>query len=338
MDIRKRLYVLAVAIILVFMGGSVGYYLLFGGKHSLVDCVYMTVISLTSVGYGEIIEVTGNVPAQIFTMFIIIFGMGIILYGLSTMTAIIIEGELSGILRLNKMKKKIEKLRGHYIVCGGGETGFPLLVELAKNHETAVLIETEQEHIDKIDEAIKNLLYIKGNATEDEKLIDAGIERAAGILVGLPSDKDNLYITMTARMLNRNIRIISRMIDPKLEPKLRNAGADGVVSPNFIGAMRMASEMIRPTAVDFLDSMLRSKKGNLRIHQLTVSQNGGLADKTIGDSRIEPEFDMLVLGSKKVDEEEIRFNPPDSMKMDIGMILIIMGDADNIIKFKDKYS
>ena len=130
MSIRKRLYLILFSISLVVLAGSTGYYILFGGEPKFMDCVYMTVISLTTVGFGEVIEVTGNVPAEIFTMLLIIFGMGIILYGISTVTALIIEGELSGILRKKKMFKRISKMKNHYIVCGGGETGRPVIEEL----------------------------------------------------------------------------------------------------------------------------------------------------------------------------------------------------------------
>ena len=124
---------MGVSVFLVISAGSAGFYAIFGGKEKFIDCVYMTVISITTVGYGEVIRITGNIPAEIFTMFLIIFGMGIILYGISALTAVIIEGELSGILREKKMMKKIEKLKNHYIVCGGGETGRPILRELVKN-------------------------------------------------------------------------------------------------------------------------------------------------------------------------------------------------------------
>ena len=300
-----------------------------------MDCVYMTVISLTTVGYGEVIEVTGNIPAQIFTMILITFGMGIILYGISTMTAMIIEGELTGILRKKRMLKEIQKLRNHVILCGGGETGRPVLIELVKNKEPVVLVEQEQENIDRC-KTSENLLYIQGDATDDENLVAAGIENASGIISALPTDKDNLYITMTARMLNKRIRIVSRMIDQKLEPKLKMAGADRVVSPNTIGALRMASEMIRPTVVDFLDSMLRSSRGNLRIHQIIVSEKSGVAGKNLSESGLKDKYDLLVLGAK-YQKEDIQFNPSPSETLDVGMTLIVMGEVENIARAKKAF-
>ena len=335
MSIRKRLYLILFSISLVVLAGSTGYYILFGGEPKFMDCVYMTVISLTTVGFGEVIEVTGNVPAEIFTMLLIIFGMGIILYGISTVTALIIEGELSGILRKKKMFKRISKMKNHYIVCGGGETGRPILEELAKNKEPFVLIEQDQENIQRC-KSVTDLLFVEGDATDDENLVAAGIENAAGIIITLPSDKDTLYVTMTARMLNKKVRIVSRMINQKLLPKLKMAGANSVVSPNTIGALRMASEMIRPTVVDFLDRMLRSKQGNLRIHQIIVSENSSFAEKNIHESGLKAKFNLLIL-AVRLDNGEIEFNPPASQVLTSGMTLITMGDVDDIARARKAF-
>ena len=335
MDIKKRLYFILFAIFLVVLAGSSGYYILFGGKPQYMDCLYMTVISLTSVGYGEILPVTGNIHAQLFTMILITFGMGIILYGISTLTAIMIEGELSGILRKNKMENRIKKLHNHYIVCGGGETGRHVLGEFVKNKEKVVLIEHLDDNIEK-SKHIEGLLYIKGDATDDHNLILAGIDKAAGIVICLPSDKDTLYVTMTARMLNGDIRIISRMVDQSLQPKLKKAGADSTVSPNFIGGLRMASEMLRPAVVDFLDSMLRSSQGNIRISQLDISKNTQIIGKKISELGLTDKYNLVVLGSRYKDNE-ILFNPPPHTLLVEGLIIIVMGEVENIAKAKQLF-
>ncbi len=320
---------------MVIMAGSTGYYIIFNGEPEFLDCLYMTVVSLTTVGYGEVLAVTGNDTAQIFTMILITFGMGIILYGISSLTALLLEGELSGIFRKKKMAKQIDKLNDHYIVCGGGETGSGVIVELCKNNEVAVLIEEDTERIERCKE-ICDLLYIKGDATDDENLIAAGIDRAAGIVISLPSDKDTLYVTMTARMLNQKIRIISRMTNQHLEPKLFKAGANAVVCPNAIGALRMASEMIRPTAVDFLDRMLRSSHGNLRIHELTVSENSKFSEKEIRHCGLKERYGLLVLGAK-TKAKDIEFNPAPTQKLTAGTTLIVMGAVGQIAKAKDAF-
>ena len=329
MNIKHRLQLVILLIILVILAGTLGYYAMFGGKYTIMDCLYMTVISITSVGYGEIIEITGNVPAEVFTMVLITFGMGIILYGLGAMTAILIEGELSGLLRKKKMEKAISKLNKHIIVCGGGQTGLPVIMELVKNRESVVLIESDQESIDRCLAFVEDLLYIKGDATEDENLLAAGIENARGVAICLPSDKDNLYITMASRMLNSKVRIISSLTNVKLKPKLTKAGANSVVSPNTIGALRIASEMIRPTVVDFLDTMLRSKQGNLRIHQVVITQSTAAVGKTLGNSGLSERFGLLVLGAKKPGGE-IQFNPGALLKIEPGLTMIVMGEVDAI--------
>jgi voltage-gated potassium channel len=335
MNIRKRLYYLLALIVLVHLVGTLGYFIIFEGEPEFLDCLYMTVVSLTTVGYGEIIEVTGNDTAQIFTMVLITFGMGIIIYGLSSLTALFLEGELSGFLRKKRMAKQIDKLKDHYIVCGGGETGSGIIKELCINNETAVLIESDEERIERC-KAICELLYIHGDATDDENLITAGIERAAGIVISLPSDKDTLYVTMTARMLNHGLRIISRMSNPQLQPKLIKAGANAVVCPNAIGALRMASEMIRPAAVDFLDHMLRSGKGNLRIHELTVSQNSNFNQKELRECGLKERYGLLVLGAKD-NGDEIEFNPPPTRLLAAGTTLIVMGAVEEIARARDVF-
>jgi len=333
MDITRRLKLLLVSIPAVFLFGSVGYYLIYMGQIRFIECLYMTVISITSVGYGEIVPVTGNAVAEIFTMVLLIFGMGIIAYALSTMTALVIEGELTGILRASKMKKQISKLDGHYIVCGGGETGRPLIHELVKNGETVVVVEKDEEKL-RLCQEIEGVLFVKGDASDDHVLVQAGIEKAKGIVVCLASDKDSLYTTMSARMLNKSLRIISRVTDPQLEAKLIKAGADKVVSPNFIGALRMASEMIRPTVVDFLDSMLRSKQGNLRINEITISAHSAISGKMMMESGLKDKYNILVLGCRQVGGE-IVFNPPPTKVLIPGTTLIVMGDAKDVARAKE---
>jgi voltage-gated potassium channel len=320
------------AILLVFLSGSIGYYIIFKGAEKFIDCVYMTVISITSVGYGEVIAISGNVTAQIFTMILITFGMGIILYALSSLTALIIEGELRGILRKKRMKKQIDKLKNHYIVCGGGRTGAPLIEEMAKSEEEVVLVELDD---DKIAACKKNnnLLFVKGDATDDHNLEEAGIEKAAGILIALPSDKDNLFVTMSARILNKKITIITRISDSGLEEKMKKAGADRVVSPNAIGAMRMASEILRPAAVTFLDTMLRSKQGVLRIHEINVSDHPRLSGKKISESGLKDRFELLILGVKE-NGQEIIFNPPPFSVLERDTKLIVLGKVADIARLK----
>jgi len=223
MEIKRRLILIMVAVLCVIMAGSLGYYIIYQGTSSFMDCLFMTVISLTTVGYGEVTAVTGNIAAEIFTMILITFGMGIILYGISTLTAITIEGELSGMLRKKKMEKQISKLKNHFIVCGGGETGRPVIAELIKNGEQVVLIEMDEEIIERCKE-IGDLLYIKGDAADDARLAAAGIDKASGIIVTLSSDKDNLFTTMSDQCVRSIPACGSNAYGRRLETGLRASG------------------------------------------------------------------------------------------------------------------
>ena len=221
------------------------------------------------------------------------------------------------------MENKIKALSDHYIVCGGGETGFPLAVELVASKAKVVLIEQDKNVIEQ-SRQYKGLYSILGDATDDKNLIAAGIERATGITICLPSDNDNLYITMTARMLNTTARIITRMTNSRLKPKLLKAGATSVVSPNAIGAIRMASEMIRPAAVEFMDNLVRSERGALRINQIHVDEHSSLAGKPIIKSGLRDQFNLLLLGVQRRDGK-FEFRPPSSYVIEAGMTLIVHG-------------
>jgi len=330
MELKKQIYFAVLSIIGFILAGSLGYYILFP-EAGFMACLYMTVISLTTVGYGEIISVTGNTAAEIFTMCLILSGMGIILYGISMLTATIIEGGLSGAIRRKRMLKQISDLQNHYIVCGGGRTGQPVVEEISKNRKKVVLIEKNPEIIKACQEKIKNLMYVEGDATDDNNLEAAGIRKAAGIIITLASDKDNLYITMTARMMNKIIRIIPRMTDFRLEAKLYKAGADSVVSPNRIGALRLASEMIRPAVVDFLDSMLRQDKGNLRINQISIENSSSLVGKPITELKLKTKFSLLLMGLKE-STGVIKFDPSHDRTLSKGDSLIVMGMVDDVDK------
>jgi voltage-gated potassium channel len=232
------------------------------------------------------------------------------------------------------MNDRIQDLENHYIVCGGGETGRHIIGELLGSRLPVVLIDQDEALAQCLIE--EGLFCIAGDATDDTNLVKAGIERAVGLIVSLPSDKDNLYVTLAARMLNKNLRIVSSMTDPKLEPKLLQAGANRVVSPNFIGALRIASEMIRPTVVEFLDSMLRASQGNLRISRIVVTNQCPMIGKSIAESGLDRHYALLVLGFKEPTKDLV-FNPSPATQLGAGTTLIVMGDRDDIARAKQDF-
>ena len=230
------------------------------------------------------------------------------------------------------MNDSIQHLEKHYVVCGGGETGRHIIDELLHSDMQVVLIEQAPDMVDhyRLEERV---FCVEGDATDDANLLAAGIDRAAGCIISLPSNKDTLYVTMAARMLNKDVRIISSMTDPKFEPKLKKAGANRVVSPNFIGALRIASEMIRPTVVEFLDTMLRSSRGNLRIRQIVVTANCPQIGKSLAESGLDREYALLVLGLKEPTQDLV-FNPSPSARLSPGTTLIVMGEEPDIARAK----
>lgn len=311
----------------IFVAGILGYHIIEGW--SLFDSLYMTVITIGTVGYGETHELT--IPGRVFTIFLIFGGMSVVLYALSEMTAFIVEGEMTGALRKRKMMKKIEQLSGHYILCGAGRTGMYVVHELEKTQRPFVVVERNPE---KAEQLIKdNFLVVEGDATQDSVLLDAGIERAAGLMTALPHDSDNLYVVISARALNKTMRIVSKIQDNDVRRKFLGSGADTGVSTHFIGGMRMASELIRPAAVTFLDKMLRSH-GDLRVEDVPIGQGSKYDGTLIGDLTMVPESGALLMALQRGDQ--IDFNPPVDTRVVGGNALIVMGSPEQVAALKEK--
>jgi voltage-gated potassium channel len=315
-----------VAMLLVV--GTLGYFgLYFRQGVSLWDCFYMTAITISTVGYGEVFPVVKHPFGRLFTIMLIFGGMGILAYSLSTVTAFIVEGELTDILRRKRMEKKIQALRGHFIVVGGGATGRAIVFELVKHRYQVVVVDSQgKERL-----LPEEVMVVEGDATHDETLRQANIDNCRGLFLVLPSGKDNLYLTVTARMMRHDLPVIAKAKDEAVAEKLRRAGATGVVSPQAIGGLRMASVMIRPDVVDFLDQMLRSTHQTLRVAQINLGPDTCLDQRTIEDSDLRSRFDLLILAVRKPDDSFI-FNPPADYLIDSGDVLIVLGEVDRVEK------
>jgi voltage-gated potassium channel len=334
---RRRLWVSFLAIASVYAAGTFGYFLLGQGRWTLGDCAYMTVISITTVGYGEILQGMHEVPyARLFTALLLVSGAGVALYAVSMLTTFFVEGEFFHIRRRARMRKRIARMSGHLIVCGAGRTGTHIVGELAAAHWRFVIIDTDEEVSDRCTEACgRDVEYIVGDASVDHILLDAGIERAYGLIAALPDDKDNIYVTLTARGMNPNLRIVAKAVDPQAARKLRVAGADRVVSVNQIGGMRMASEMIRPSVVDFLDTMLHDKDKNLRFEELVVPGGSPLVGCRLADSDIRTERKLLVVAATGPDPGAYVYSPGPDLKLREGMTLIVLGETESVMRLKE---
>jgi voltage-gated potassium channel len=334
MSSKKRIFLSLMIFIIVFICGMVGFKL-FGGKEwSLLDTLYMTVITLSTVGYEEPIDISANPAARIFAVVFIIVCLGTIAFAISSITAFIVEGELKNILWRKKMDKEISKLNDHYIVCGVDETAQTIIQELILTHKKFVVVEPLQERADKLLSSFSSLLFIQGDPTEDDVLLSAKIEKAKGILLSLPTDEENLFVTLTARSLNPKIRIVTKGIDLKSHDKMVKAGADAVVSPTNIGGMRMVSEMIRPAVVSFLDMMLRERKKVIRFEEVSVGKGSSLVGKTVGESRIGKMTGVLLAAIKSEETGEYDFNLTDDTKIQENDILILIASREKVAEIE----
>ncbi len=329
MDIRRRL-VSALLVMLVITATAVaGYRLLGGGQVSFLQALYMAVITLAGVGYGEIIDTSHNPALRVFNMFVVLFGVTITVYMFSVVTAFLVEGEISNIFWRRKMQKRIHALRNHFIVCGLGDTGRFAVEELQKTATPYVVIDHTEDNIKKLQEhdpSYKEILYFVGDATDETTLDAAGIEHARGIIASLASDKDNLVITVVARQSNPKIRIIARCTEQRFAERLRNAGANSTVSPNRIGGMRMASEALRPHVVGFLDIMLKEQGRTLRIEEIDIPFSAHWAGLTLQQIDLRHKYNLLPLAVRQSDGTFLP-NPPDNWVVQKESVIIVMGDV-----------
>lgn len=333
-EFRNRLIGASLSVLAVVVFGTLGYYILGNGRWAIADCLYMTIITLTTVGYGEILSDFHSVDhVRTFTLLLIVMGMGVFLYFASTLTAFIIEGELRRTLASQRMRKKIPKLDNHVIVCGVGSTGTHVIKELMTTKTPMVAVDQVEANLEELArEHGRKFLYVVGDATDDHILQAAGIENAAGMVAALASDKDNLYLVVTAQQLHpapENFRIVARGSELSVLAKLRRAGAHAVVSPNYIGGMRLASEMIRPTVVKFLDDMLRDDTA-VRLEEVHIAPSAHVGDKSLRDLDVRNRVNVSVLAVKPADKEHYIYNPAPEQKLEPGMVLVVLGATKNI--------
>ncbi|HEX9937181.1 MAG TPA: potassium channel protein [Longimicrobium sp.] len=326
--LRRRLATGAAFLVGLVVLGAAGYRILVPSA-SWLDVLYMTVITLTTVGYSEIFDITHNPAARWFTMLLILFGIGGAGYFLSTVTAFIFEGQLHDVFWRRRMTTEISRLSGHLIVCGSDETAIYAVQELLQVKRDAVLVCDDPGRVAALREQFPTLPITVGDPTADEVLASAGIARASGILVCTRSDKDNLIVTLTARQLNPAIRIVSRVEDVTTTGKVRNVGANAVVSPKFIGGLRMVSELIRPTVVTFLDEMLRDREKNLRIEEVPITEGSPLVERTLADFDLRATSSALLLACRE-DGKPWIYNPPPSLRITPGLVLILMGSPEDM--------
>ena len=325
----QRSFIIAmISLAILFAIGVAGYRIIEAEnpyqKWTVFDAIFMTVITLTTVGY------TDNNMSKVgraFTVFLLIGGLGIFVYSISVATAFIIEGQFREVFRRRKMEKSINKLSNHYIVCGIGDTGVHALEEMLQMNMDFVAIESEQERIDHLLET-KDFLYVHGDATEDEVLIRAGIERARGLITSLSRDQDNLFVVLSAKQLNPGLKIASKAVEANSLSKLKQAGANEVVLADHIGGMRLASTVTRPIVVNFLDIMLRSQE-TTRFAESVIQTGTPLVGLILGEARIPDRTNLMVVAVHKRQGDFI-YNPSGGLRLAAGDALIVIADNEQL--------
>lgn len=311
-------------LLMVISTGTFGYRLIGGKDYSLIDCLYMTIITISTIGYGEIINLAGNPLGRLFTIFIALSGIGTMAYIISNFTAFVVEGELKEAYRRRKMEKTVSRFKNHYIVCGVEGVGYYIIAELYATKRLQVIVDKKIEKIEKVLETFSDLPFIAGDATDDNTLLKAGIKEARGLFAVTGDDNHNLVISLTAKQINPGIKVVACCSDFNHVEKLKRVGADAVVSPTFIGGLRMASEMIRPEVVSFLDEMLRDKEKNLRIEEVPLPPS--LNGKPLSALNLKKYSNILLLAIRT--EEGWVYNPSLDYILPLNATLIFLGTPE----------
>jgi len=308
----------AVALAAVLSIGTVGYRIIGGPEYSLLDCFYMTFTTIATIGFGEIIDMSHKPEGRIFTVIIAVFGIGAFLNLFSTTTAYILEGDMNQALRRRRMHKLIDQLRDHYIICGIGRVGGNVALELSHTARDFVGVDASTPALERYEEKFPDHLYLLGDGGDDDILLKAGIKHAAGVFAVTGDDNQNIVIALTAKQLNPRVRVVARCHEVRNIDKARKAGADATVSPDFTGGLRIASAMVRPTVVSFMDEMLKSNE-NLRVEEIRVPDgfSGRRLDQFGAASR-----DFLFVAVRELGEWQ--FNPPPEFMVKPGHILVVI--------------
>jgi voltage-gated potassium channel len=334
-SIRRLLIAASAFAVLVVVGGA-GYFALGEGRWSLGECLYMAVITISTVGFAELGDMRAVPGARALTVALILGGVGAIAYMQSALTAMLVEGALGQAFRRNRMNKLIAALSNHVVVAGAGSTGRHVLEELVATKTPFVVIDRNQAHVERLSAELMGgkMLYVLGDATEDAVLSEAGVARASGVVAALTHDKDNLYVTLSARSLNATARIVSKTVEAEAGPKILKAGATSIVNPTMIGGRRMVNELVRPDVLEFLDQMMRDKERNLRLEEVPLPRRSPFAGIALKDTPIRRETRLLVVAVRELDRSFL-YNPDPEHILIEGTTLIVMGEADSVIKLRN---
>ncbi len=323
----RRLALIGLAILFTLALGTVGFVLIEG--YPVFDAFYMTLTTVTTVGYGEIHALSR--AGRIFNSFLISFGVAVIFLAVGAMTQTAIELELNQFFGKRRTRNMIERLDGHYIVCGFGRLGRGAADELKRAGVSFVVIDRNEE---RVESAMKlGMLGLAADASSDDVLREAGIAKAKGLIATLASDADNLFLILSAKSLNARLHLAARVDEEASEQKMRRAGADFVFAPYNSTGHRMAQALLKPHVHQFINFATQGTGLNVNIEQVQVSTRSSFADRTLAEIHVQRDLDVIVLAVRKA-AGEMLFNPPPEMKIAAGDHLIVMGEADRLQKLE----
>ncbi len=323
-DLKISLFILLLLVSL----GTAGYMSIEGWR--FLDAFYMTVITLATVGFQEVHGLSD--AGRVFTILLIVFGVSVLGYTVGKLAQIMFEGQFQRFLGRKKVEKSIEKLRDHYIVCGYGRMGALICREFAAKPIPFVVVENNQAIVEKLEE--DNVLFLRGNATEDETLLKAGIKHARGLVSVVTSDTENVYITLTARGLNPDLYILARSGEPGSDIKLKRAGANKVVSPYVIGGSRMAQAILRPNVVDFIEIATGGDHFDLQMEEIYIPEKSPVIGQNLKDAGLRRDTGVIIVGIKKATGKMV-FNPGGTSQLEARDTLIVLGQPGEIAKLED---
>ncbi len=292
-----------------------------------MDALYMTVITLATVGYGEVHEISSE--GRLFTVFLIFLGVGFFLYVVGNVIQFLVEGRIRHVLGRRILDKQISKLKNHFIVCGYGRMGQALCGYLIQRYLDVVVIEQNPDRVPVMDK--DGILYVLGGATDEATLMKAGIKRARGIISVLGSDADNVFLVLIAKRLNPNIFVVARANQNESEKTLYDAGTDKVVSPFALGARRMAHAILRPTVIHFLELAFVDDNTDIHVEEIPVSASSKLVDVSLQDSGLRQDFDLIIISIKKADGT-MCFNPKALHQFEAGDTIVAVGSRKGLMQ------
>ncbi|MBP1637296.1 MAG: potassium uptake protein, TrkA family [Bacteroidetes bacterium] len=318
-------------LIVIITIGTFGY-MFFEGL-SFLDGLYMTVITISTVGYKEVGKHEFDAAGKIFTIFLILTSLGTLAYIGSTLMRFVIDGDLKHYLKLYKVDKKIQQLKNHVIVVGYGRNGEQAVTELRENNVDCVVIERRENVISRIEDDVA-LLYIKGDATQEDVLEKARVTEAKAIIITLPEDADNVFVVLSVRNLNKNIAIISRASEMRSVKKLKLAGANNVIMPELIGGQQMAKLVHQPDVIEFLDYVLLQKSKDVQLVEISCEKLLPKFDgKSIGELKIREHSGANIIGVKS-ESMNYFFNPDSSTTLTRDHKLFVLGNPEQVINLK----